>query len=440
MMTLLNPAPTQHSTSHSTKGPVGVGLIGLGTVGGGVYKLLAHRTDLTLHQVAVRSLDKARSGVDIPTEQLTLDPMDVVNNPAVQVVVEVAGGLHPAKEWVMAALSAGKHVVTANKALIATYGEELFALAARNKVRLLLEGAVAGGIPIILPLRQSLAANEIVEIAGILNGTTNYILTRMGEDGWTFDRALQQAQALGFAEADPTSDVGGQDAAYKIAILASLALNQTVPMDQVFVEGITNITPLDINYAKRFNFTIRLIGLARRTPEGTMDVRVHPMLVPNQHPLSSIRNEYNAVVVEGSALGPAMFYGKGAGELPTASAVAGDILALVADLKVGNDPLPCMAVEYHGQATVAPIAQSTNRYYIRLNTLDQAGVIAQLGKAFGDADVSLESFLQIPGDEPGTASLIVVTHAVKEHQLQTALAVIEQQASTRSVGCLLRVL
>lgn len=422
--------------------PIGVVLVGLGTVGAGVFQLLARRPELTVKGVVVRDPAKYQDVEGLDASLLGTDLSPLLRDPSVDMVIELAGGVGRVKDWVEAAIKAGKHVVTANKELIAKHGQALLQLAQDHQVSLLFEGAVAGGIPIVLPLCQSLAANRVLEIAGILNGTTNYILTRMTEDGWDLETALKKAQDKGFAEADPTNDVDGFDAAYKIAILASLALEQSVPVDQLSIEGIRHITPTDIDFAKRFGFTIRLVGLARLAQAETAgaDIRVHPVLVPNDHPLASIKNEYNAVFVRGDALGPSMFYGKGAGQLPTASAVVADVLAVVKDLQVGNRPVTAMARTLSGQARLMPIEQTVNRYYIRLNTLDEPGVIAQLGQAFGDHQVSLESFWQQPGEEPETASLILVTHEVSEENLRRSLERIGQLKSTRSIGCVLRVL
>jgi len=424
--------------------PVRIGIIGLGTVGSGTVKLLSRNPLVEVVQIAVKSLDKARSLSDIDVSALlTTDAMAVVNNPNVQIVVELVGGIELARQWISSALKNKKHVVTANKALIANHGAELFALAKENGVALLFEASVAGGIPILMPLKMCLAANKITEIAGILNGTTNYILTRMMEDGWDFQTALTKAQALGFAEADPSSDVDGHDAAYKLAILAKIAFQRQIDVAEIFVEGITAITPADIDYAKRFGYTIRLIGLARWNEERQCpELRVHPMLLKNTHPLANVYNEYNAIWVKGDAVGDTMFYGKGAGEMPTASAVCADVLALVKDIQ-SNNLTACAGMEVFlavEKVTPLPISETTNRYYIRLNTKDEAGVLAELGKAFGDEGVSLESFLQLPGQEPETASLMLVTHLAQEKNVQKALKNIVALTVTKSIGCVLRVL
>jgi homoserine dehydrogenase len=418
-----------------------IGMIGLGTVGQGTYKLIQRLPQLEVVAVAVQNLEKDRGIDDLDTSLLTLDAQAVAVHPDIDILIEVAGGVEGTKALLEAAIQAGKHVVTANKALIAQHGPELFALAKKHDVSLLFEAAVAGGVPIVTPLKMGLASNQIEEIAGILNGTTNYILTRMMQDGWTYEDALDKAKALGYAEADPSSDVEGFDAAYKIAILAGLATGHWVNVKDMTVEGITPITPREVEYAKQFGYTIRLVALARLKNERP-DVRVHPMLVPNAHPLSSVHNEYNAIWVRGDAVGDAMFSGKGAGELPTASSVMGDVLAIVADLEVGNPKTAAgMVLDLKEPAVLQPIGETTNRYYIRMTTADEPGVLAALGTACGNAGVSLESFLQLPNPQNNPyTSLMVVTHIAQESSVQEALSAIRSLASTHAVDCVLRVL
>lgn len=435
------------------KRPIGVGLLGFGTVGQGVYQLLARNSSLKLLGIGVRDLDKARPELEerlaatgnealkAYKPYLTTDIESMLNNPELDVLVEVAGGVESTAHWVEEALKRGKSVVTANKELIAKRGNELAALAKTNGGALLFEAAVAGGIPILLPLKQCLAANEIKQIAGILNGTTNYILTRMMQDGWDFKEALEQAQAKGFAEADPSSDVEGYDAAYKISILAALAFGQFVDVSRVYVEGITNITATDIENAKRLGFTIRLLGLARQSQPGEpLDVRVHPMLVENSHPLASIHNEYNAVWVDGDAVGDCMFYGRGAGMFPTASAVCGDLFALAKDLSAGNTPQPAMQVAWEQTAELKPLKSVESRFYIRLSTRDLPGVIGELGKACGEFGISLESVLQQPVRQDKPASILLITHSVSEQAMRQTLEKIALQETTKSIDCVLRVL
>jgi homoserine dehydrogenase len=420
--------------------PVGVALVGLGTVGRGVYALLANQADIIIRHVVVKNPTKSRPIANLPP--LTTDIQPLLADDQVAIVVEVMGGLDTAYTVVKEALTRGKHVVTANKALVATHGPELFALAQQHNARLLFEGAVAGGIPIIAPLKRSLAANRIETIAGILNGTTNYILTRMTQTGASFLDALKEAQELGFAEADPTSDVEGIDPAFKISILTSLAYGQWVNPADVPHEGITPIDAADIHNARSLGYVIKLIGLAQREePTAPIDVRVHPMLIPQAHPLASIHLENNAVWVKGHAVGEVMFYGKGAGELPTASAVTGDVLSLLVDLQAGvSPPVPGLQVVLSDQpAALKPMADTTSKFYIRLQTLDSPGVIGQLGTACGEHGVSLDSVMQMHTNADGTASIVLVTHAVKEAHLQQALAKMAEQPATQDVACVLRV-
>ncbi|MFM7389178.1 MAG: homoserine dehydrogenase [Vampirovibrionales bacterium] len=424
---------------------LGIGMIGCGTVGTGTLKLLHRLEGIRIEKVAVRDLTLPRTlpeGLQADALLTTNTETDVLTNPAVDIVVEVAGGIEPAFTWLKTAIQHGKHVVTANKALIATHGQELFALAQEHGVQLLFEAAVAGGIPIIQPLKQCLAANRIHSIAGILNGTTNYMLTRMMDDGWSYEEALTKAQSLGYAEADPTNDVGGFDAAYKLAILASIAFGVAVSMDDLHIEGITTITQADMDYARKFGYAIRLIGLAQWDETHQQpSVRVHPMFVKQSHPLAGIRNEYNAVWVEGDAVGDVMFYGKGAGELPTASSVVSDVLALANDAWQGNTRLATsLAMTPSPSTPCLPMSETENRYYIRLVTKDEAGVLAKLGEAFGREGVSLESFLQTPNEADKCANLMLITHTAKESNLQATLAAIAQQSTTQSVACVLRVL
>jgi homoserine dehydrogenase len=427
-------------TPRTKENRVIIGMIGLGTVGSGVFKIFKDNADIFFQKIAVRDTNKNRNIDDLDTAILSLDPFVVVRDPETQIVVELMGGSDLAKDLVIEALTQKKHVVTANKELIAKHGPELFALARKNNVRLLFEGAVAGGIPIIMPLKLSLGANRIQEIAGILNGTTNYILTKMTQEGWGFEQALAEAQAKGFAEADPTNDLEGFDVAYKISVLSLIAFKQEVEPSQIHREGITHITAADIDIARELGYIIKLIGLAKMEDDGRLDIRVHPMLIPNTHPLANTQNEFNAIFVKGDAVGDVMFYGRGAGEMPTASAVAADILAIATGLLKGNEPIPSMIIDPATPAKLLPIEETTNKYYLRLNTKDRPKVIGTLGNACGDAGVSLESVMQKRTNPDGTASIVLITHEVTEKQMNQALEAIRKQESTRDIACLLRVL
>ncbi len=434
-------AHTATSDSPDFSVPIVLGMIGLGTVGTGVYKILSRRTDLVFHQIAVRSLKKERDLPGLDSERLTDNAKSIVSDPAIQVVIEVMGGVDEARPLVIEAFKNGKHVITANKELIAKHGAELFDLAKARNVRLMFEGAVAAGIPIIMPLKLSLAANNILEIAGILNGTTNYMLTQMAEENWNYEEALLQAQKKGFAEADPTSDVGGHDAAYKISILASIAFKKRIDMKHVYCKGITSVTATDIQLAESLGYTIKLIGLCRQAEAGQLDIRVHPVLVEHDHPLASIKNENNAIWIKGDAVGDVMFYGKGAGEMPTASAVCADLLAVTTDLHKGNDPIPSMEIETTGFANILPVTETKNKYFVRLHTADHPGVIGLIGTACGEFGVSLESIVQHGiHEEDGTASIVFITHELAEKQMLKALDKIKADPAIQKLGCVLRIL
>jgi len=420
--------------------PIRVGMIGLGTVGTGVFKILNQRPDIEFVKIAVSSTSKKRTLTDLNSRLLTTDATSVVNDPSIPLVIEVMGGADLAKELVATALQNGKHVVTANKELIAKHGDDLFQLAKTHNVCLMFEAAVAAGIPIIMPLKLSLAANHIQEIVGILNGTTNYILTKMTDQGWSYQDALLQAQKKGFAEANPASDVEGQDTAYKIAILAAIANGKRVPIKDVYVRGITAITVEDIQLAESLGYTIKLVGLFRQADAGQMDIRVQPMLISHEHPLASIKNENNAIFVKGDAVGEVMFYGKGAGEMPTASAVCADVLTVVKDLSQGNRPLPSMQVDLQGYGTIQPITETVNKYFVRLKACEKPGVIGLVGTACGNHQVSIDSIVQHGLNPDGTASVIFVTQLVREQQMLAALDDIKRADSIQAISTVLRIL
>ncbi len=438
-----------------------IGLLGLGTVGAGVAQIFQDKAGrhpllnaMELHRVGVRSLDKTRS-VSLPSGQVTTDLDAIVRDPNVEIVVEVMGGLEPARSLILEAIAHGKHIVTANKALISRHGEEIFTAAGQAGVYVMIEAAVAGGIPVIQPMKQSLGANRISSVIGILNGTTNYILTQMQESGRGFEEILADAQRLGYAEADPAADVDGLDAGDKIAILASLAFGGRIKLDDVHREGIRNISASDIAYADKLGFVIKLLSIAKR-PDGLMEdspsveatklqVRVHPTLVPRTHPLASVNDVYNAVLLEGDPLGQVMFYGPGAGAGPTASAVVSDMINVVALMKTGQPAdstlamHPLLACSHHSYSQVEPITELTSRFYARFLTHDHPGVIGKLGTCFGNHGVSLESLVQT-GFHDSFAEIVVVTHAVCEGDFRTALDEIRALDAVKSIPSLLRVL
>jgi len=394
--------------------------------------------------VGVRDISRTRS-LQLPENVLTTDLEAIVTDPEVDIVVELIGGLEPARSLILQAIASGKHVVTANKAVIARYGEEIFEAANEKGVYVMLEAAVGGGIPVIQTLKQSLGANRIQTVIGIVNGTTNYILTRMQTEGADFAEVLADAQELGYAEADPTADVDGLDAADKIAILASLAFGGRINLKDVYCEGIRQVSAADIDYADKLGFVIKLLAIAqdiKSKPDTEMlSIRVHPTLVPKTHPLASVNGVYNAILVEGEPIGQVMFYGRGAGAGPTASAVVSDILNIAAILKTETVPIPhpLLSCTHQHYCKIAKIEELVTRFYARFLTLDHPGVIGKLGTCFGEHKVSLESVVQtgIHGD---LAEIVVVTYDVSEGDFQQAIDEIRAMESIHSIASILRVL
>ncbi|MEM7795743.1 MAG: homoserine dehydrogenase [Cyanobacteria bacterium P01_C01_bin.118] len=428
-----------------------VGLLGLGTVGTGTAKILLDAAQrhpllqtLEIHKVGVRSLDKPRA-VDLPETCLTTDLEAIVTDPDIDIVVEVIGGLEPARSLILEAIEDGKHVVTANKAVISRYGNEIAEAAKKAGVYVLYEAAVGGGIPVIQPLQQALGVNRIDTVTGIINGTTNYILTRMESEGGDFKPILADAQKLGYAEADPTADVDGLDAADKIAILASIAFGGKIRREDVFTEGIRNVSAADVDYAKNLGFVIKLLAIAKRNDDSeTIQLRVHPTLVPLKHPLANVNDVNNAVLVEGDPIGQVMLYGPGAGEGPTASAIVSDVMAIAATLHMESPaeeklPNPLLSNAHSDYKTISPMEELESRFYLRLLVKDQPGVIGHLGEIFGRHHLSLESMVQI-GLQDNLAQLVIVTHEVKEGEFQNAIAVLQESADVDSIASVLRVL
>jgi homoserine dehydrogenase len=438
-----------------------IGLLGLGTVGAGTAQILLDPQgrhpllqEIEIYRVGVRSLDKLRS-VEMPESLLTTDLETIVTDPHVDIVVEVMGGLEPARSLILKAIANGKHVVTANKAVISRYGDEIFKAANQAGVYVMLEAAVGGGIPVIQPLKQALSVNRIHSVTGIVNGTTNYILSRMQTEGGEFSDILADAQQLGYAEADPTADVDGLDAADKMAILASLAFGGRIKLPEIYCEGISKVSAADIAYAERLGFTIKLLAIAKQdlpasetgnpdieTRSASLQVRVHPTLVPKTHPLASISGVYNAILVEGEPIGQVMFYGRGAGSGPTASAVVSDILNIAAILKSGGDAAklhPLLSCSHQDYCAIAPMEELVTRFYARFLTLDRPGVIGKLGTSFGNHQVSLESVVQT-GIHGELAEIVVVTHDVREGNFRQALDEIRTLDTIDSIASILRVL
>jgi homoserine dehydrogenase len=421
---------------------VRVGLLGCGNVGAPLVELIRRRRDdiaartglrLDVTRVAVRSLARERP-VELPDGVLTLDAAGLVVDPDIDVVVEVIGGIEPARELILAALKAGKSVVTGNKELLANVGAELFAAAEETGVDLLFEAAVAGGIPFIRPLRESLAGERIDRILGIVNGTTNYILTRMTEEGASYADALSEAQSLGYAERDPTADVEGYDAAAKAAIIASIAFGVRVVAGDVFHEGIADITTADIDYAAKMGYVVKLLAVAEQ-PRGGGDVavRVHPAMVPADHPLASVRDSFNALFVEGEAVGDLMFYGRGAGGYPTASAVLGDLIDAALNRAKGSHA----SVGTLAKAHIRPIDEVESAYYLNLDVLDRPGVLAAVAGIFGDHGVSIRSMEQEGlGDE---ARLVFITHVAREADVQATIRDLHHLDAVDRITSVLRV-
>lgn len=416
-----------------------IGMLGLGTVGSGVVKVLKKFENIEIKKIAVRSLDKGRNIEDLNPAILTNNAESVVNDPDIKVIIEVIGGTDPAFDYVMQAIKNGKHIITANKELIAKHGKTLFELAKKHNVVILYEAAVAGGIPIIMPIIQSLAGNKISKTAGILNGTTNYILTKMEEEGSDFEHVLKEAQDLGYAEANPDGDVQGYDAAYKIAILASIAFNKRIDINGIYRSGIDKISSEDIKYASEFGYKIKLIAMAEDHGD-SVDVRVHPMLVPKKHPLASINGVLNAVTVEGDAVGQVMFSGPGAGSLPTASSIVGDLLSLTSELEKTDFPLPIMRCKHTCDAKILDINETENKYYISVETSNTPGVIGDLGMICGKYGISLYSIIQHGVLEDGTACIVLLTETAREKSIQSAVKEMSERPTVKTVKNVIRVM
>jgi homoserine dehydrogenase len=420
-----------------------VGMLGCGVVGSGTLRTLQENAEaierqlhakIVVKKICVRNLDKPRD-VDVPRSLFTADASEVLDDPAVQIVAELIGGVEPAGSYISRALQNGKHVVSANKELIAKAGHHLLIEAAERKLDFHFEGAVAGGIPIIRAMKVSLAANRICELMGIVNGTTNYILTQMAQHGLDFGVALREAQEKGYAEADPTDDVEGHDAAYKLAILASIAFQSRVPLEQVFHQGILNVTDRDISYARELGYGIKLVAIAKEREAG-LEVRVHPAMLRTSHPLASVNDVFNAVLVRGNAVDEVMFYGRGAGSMPTGSSVAADIMEVARGMVYGGSGR--IACTCFGEKPILPIQDVETNYYVRTETSDRPGVIAAISTVFGNHGISLESILQKHGDGE-LAEIVWITHRTREGNLRDALDEIAALPVVRRVANWIRV-
>jgi homoserine dehydrogenase len=415
-----------------SEAPIYVGIIGYGKIGTGTLKtLLDNQENIDRkvgRQVRVKRLvdldwtSPRPFAIDVPQEMKTTAADDVLEDPDISIVVETMGGTKPAREFVLKALQSGKNVVTSNKELIARHGKELFEAAAKSNVDLMFEASVGGGIPILRPLKQCLAANRISRIMGIVNGTTNFILTQMAEGGAEFEEALQEAQRLGYAEPDPTNDVEGFDAAFKLAILGSIAFESRVHVEDIYREGIAKVGARDMEYARQLGYTVKLLAIGAEV-DGELEMRVHPTLLPTGHPLAAVGGPFNAIFVRGSSVGEVMFYGQGAGTMPTGSAVVGDIIDVARNIRSGaTGRVACTCFEGR---QVKPMDEVTTRHYLRLQVADRPGVLAAIAKVFGEEGVSLSSVLQM--DASGeTAEIVWLTHPAQEGRMRRSLARLEK--------------
>ncbi|MBN2069796.1 MAG: homoserine dehydrogenase [Opitutales bacterium] len=421
-----------------------VGLIGLGTIGVGVAKILLQnsrnlqaRAQIPVVLKAACDLDITKDrGVDLSTVTLTTDATELLKDPEIDVIIEVIGGVNPARTFITQALKAGKHVITSNKEVIAKHGKEFLGIARENNVNLYYEAAVGGGIPILHGLKNSLSANNIEEVFGIVNGTTNYILTKMTEEGAEFSAVLKEAQALGYAEADPTSDVDGYDVAYKLSILAGIAFNSHFSYEDIHFEGIRDITPQDIAMADNMGYVIKLVAIGIARSEDAVELRVHPVMIEKKHPLAAVNGAFNAVFVRGNYVNDTMFYGPGAGELPTASAVVGDLMDIAMAPDQGRSH-PSISTDFC-EKRVIPMGETTSAYFLSLIVRDEPGVLAAITRICAEHSASI---CKIDQDDAtgGEAGLIMVTHEVRESDMQAAVAHIKELKTVLNVNNLIRV-
>ena len=419
-----------------------IALLGAGTIGGSVIKVLQEN----------QAIITQRAGTEIQIKNILVLPHEIpklqakglpatnnydeiLNDPEIKIVVELMGGIKPAKDFILKAMAHGKNVVTANKDVVAQFGYELFDEADKNQIDFLFEASVGGAIPIIMPLKRSLTPNKISEVLGIVNGTTNYMLTKMKEDGADYDTVLKEAQAKGYAEANPAADVEGKDAARKIAILASIAFNSRVKFEDVSIEGITKITPEDIRYAAQLGYTVKLLAIGKESDLG-VDVRVHPVLLPNHHPLAAVNGVFNAIFVRGNPIDEAMFYGPGAG-YPTASAVISDIIEIARGIKLGN--VGRFGSTYYEQKKICPLDETTSSYFVRLLVNDEVGVLGEIATTFGDSQVSLKSVMQTNAEVGDGAELVIITHEVKHKNILTAEEALQKLPCVNKIFSVIRV-
>ncbi|MBI3609068.1 MAG: homoserine dehydrogenase [Nitrospirae bacterium] len=431
------------------KSRIGIGIIGFGTVGSGVVKLLRDNGDelrrrlgMPIDLIKVADLDTRRDrGVTLPSSVLTDDANEVLTHPDVDVVVELIGGLEPAKQYILTAMARGKHVVTANKALLAASGEDLFAAAATHGVDFEFEGSVGGGIPIVRALKEGLSANRIESIYGIINGTSNFILTKMTDERKPFAEVLAEAQRAGYAEADPTSDIEGLDSANKLAILVVLAFGTPVNLKEIYTEGITGVTPLDIEFAREFGYRIKLLAIAK-AQQGAIEARVHPTMIPEDYLLAQVGGVFNAIYVVGDYLGQALFYGRGAGDQPTASAVVSDVIEIGRNIRtgvVGRVPPAAYPAEGRRHLRLLAMDEITSLYYLRFAALDHPGVLSTIAGVLGKYNISISSVIQKGRKAGGGVPVVMMTHRARERDVRQALAEIDGMSSVLDKTVLIRV-
>lgn len=419
-----------------------IAVLGGGVVATGVVKVLTEKRDeffnkygfdINIKSVLVKNLDKQRHEYFYKFN-ITDNPDDIVNDPEIDLVVEVIGGVEPAKTIITNAMNKGKHVVTANKELIAKHGKELFEIANKNKVSLHIEASVAGGIPIIQTLKHGLSANKINKLIGIINGTTNYILTEMTQKKRDFNEVLAEAQSLGYAETDPTADIEAFDATYKLSILASLAFDKYINYEEIHRTGITKISVRDVEYAEKLGYVIKLLAIAKQDGDN-YEARVHPSMISKKHPLASINGSFNAIWLNGDCIGDFMLYGRGAGELPTASAVVSDLLNIVYEIKARSEFLANKQKEY---VKISDIKSINSKYYLRITTDDKAGIIGIIGRDLGDSNVSISSLWQ-EKTENDNAEIVIITHLVSEKDMQNAIEILKKSEGIKEISSIIRV-
>lgn len=422
---------------------VKIALLGLGSVGQGVWKILSRNRDevimncgyeVEVSRILVRDIDKPR-GVNVPKEILTTSIDDILKDKDIKIVVELMGGAEPAREYMLRAMKCKKHVVTANKLVLATQGEELFSTAEKEGVLFYYEASVGGGIPIIREINESLTANKIEKIVGIINGTTNYILTKMTQEGMDFNDALKEAQEKGYAEADPTSDVEGYDAAYKLAIMASLSFGTKVDYNSIYREGISKVEAVDIEYANKFGYTIKLLVIGKEK-DNKLELRVHPAMVPKNHPIANVNDSYNAIFIKGNAVGDLMLYGRGAGDLPTGSAVVGDIISILRN----NVDLSTLTAKKNNlkPKKVQDASENKSSYYIRLDVKDQPGILGEIAAVLGKNDISVLSITQNV-KSMDSASMVFMTHETQEGNINKSIKAIKTLDKVNNVDNIIRI-